>query len=161
MPGRSQPPRFLFEEDRRAVELGQSRGEGAMAIIADRDGRVLLHLRDDNPSIWYPGHWAIFGGGVEPGEDPHDALHREIREELNIELHDPVPFCRVFDRDGSKQLVTVFVAIEDLDLAAIKLGEGLDAQLFEESETNALQITPFLHHALRAWFSERTRQDTR
>ena len=32
------------------------------------------------------GGWELPGGTVEPGEQPRDALHREIREELGVEV---------------------------------------------------------------------------
>jgi 8-oxo-dGTP diphosphatase len=32
------------------------------------------------------GGWELPGGKVEPGELPQDALHREIREELGVEV---------------------------------------------------------------------------
>ncbi|MEP7191242.1 MAG: NUDIX domain-containing protein [Actinomycetota bacterium] len=32
------------------------------------------------------GGWELPGGKVEPGEAPHDALQREIREELGVEI---------------------------------------------------------------------------
>lgn len=57
-------------------------GNAVAAIILLEDGRYLLQLRDDIESIWYPGHWGCFGGGVEPSEDPLSALHRELQEEL-------------------------------------------------------------------------------
>lgn len=31
-----------------------------------------------------PGVWDVFGGHIEPGEQPHQALVRELREELGI-----------------------------------------------------------------------------
>jgi 8-oxo-dGTP diphosphatase len=31
-----------------------------------------------------PLKWEFPGGKVNPGEDPRDALHREIREELDV-----------------------------------------------------------------------------
>lgn len=32
----------------------------------------------------HAGSWGLVGGGVEPGETPVEALHREIREEINL-----------------------------------------------------------------------------
>jgi 8-oxo-dGTP diphosphatase len=56
-----------------------------------RDGRVLLVHR--HPSRrWYPDCWDLVGGHVEPGELPHQAVTRECLEELDIRVHDPLPF---------------------------------------------------------------------
>jgi hypothetical protein len=38
--------------------------EVAIAIIA-RKGKFLIQLRDDIPTIVYPGYWALFGGHLE------------------------------------------------------------------------------------------------
>ena len=54
----------------------------ALAML-HRDGRWLLQLRDDIDSIIYPGHWGLFGGHVEPGESPADAVQRELEEEIS------------------------------------------------------------------------------
>lgn len=55
----------------------------AVALIDD-DNRVLIAQRPQGKSM--AGLWEFPGGKVEPGETPEDALIREIREELGIEL---------------------------------------------------------------------------
>lgn len=49
----------------------------AYAVITDDDDRVLL-------ARWTEGRrlaWTMPGGGLEAGEDPEDAVRREVREE--------------------------------------------------------------------------------
>jgi 8-oxo-dGTP diphosphatase len=51
-----------------------------VAALIEQRGRVLLSQRRVDQS--FPLHWEFPGGKVEPGENPRDALVREIREEL-------------------------------------------------------------------------------
>ena len=69
----------------------------AAIVVVDRE-RYLMQLRDDVPGIWYPGHWGLFGGAVDAGEDEIAALRRELREELELELQTAELFVR-FDFD--------------------------------------------------------------
>lgn len=48
------------------------------AVIRDGDGRILLARSQGDDQ------WALIGGGIEPGEEPLDAIIREIREELGV-----------------------------------------------------------------------------
>jgi 8-oxo-dGTP diphosphatase len=57
------------------------------AIILENDkGEFLLALRDNKPGIPFPDHWDLIGGHVEEGETPEEALVREVKEELDIEI---------------------------------------------------------------------------
>jgi 8-oxo-dGTP diphosphatase len=58
---------------------------GAEVVIHDDAGRILLGRRAFEPSA---GLWDLPGGFVEEGEDPLDALRREVREETALELED-------------------------------------------------------------------------
>lgn len=53
------------------------------AAIIDGD-RCLVAQR--GPGMPLPGAWELPGGKVEPGEDPREALRREIAEELGIRV---------------------------------------------------------------------------
>jgi 8-oxo-dGTP pyrophosphatase MutT (NUDIX family) len=63
-------------------------GHAVAALLVLEDGRYIMQLRDDVPNIWYPGHWGLFGGGIDNQEDEVAALRRELREELEIEVND-------------------------------------------------------------------------
>ena len=55
---------------------------GVGAIVVDR-GRVLLLKRRKEPEA---GCWGIQGGAVEFGEPIEDAVKRELKEELSVEV---------------------------------------------------------------------------
>ena len=56
----------------------------AACAMIDSDGRVLLARRPEGRAM--AGLWEFPGGKVEPGETPEQALIRELREELGVEL---------------------------------------------------------------------------
>ena len=64
---------------------------GAQALV-ERDGRVLLGRRRDDPGA---GLWDIPGGFVEEPEHPLDALRRELREETGLEI-EPTAFFGIW-----------------------------------------------------------------
>ena len=55
----------------------------AVALI-DTDGRVLLAKRPEGKTL--AGLWEFPGGKLEPGERPEQALIRELKEELSIDV---------------------------------------------------------------------------
>ncbi len=60
----------------------------AACLLFDRDNKLLIYLRDDKPEISFPNHWDLFGGILEDGETPEQALVREVKEEIGIDLPD-------------------------------------------------------------------------
>ncbi|MEP7069383.1 MAG: Nudix family hydrolase [Usitatibacter sp.] len=64
--------------------------EVAAAVIERPDGTFLLAQRPAGKP--YPGYWEFPGGKIEAGEDARDALTRELREELGIEVRESSPW---------------------------------------------------------------------
>ncbi len=52
------------------------------ALIQDPKGKVLLIQQKKNAN----GYWLLPGGGIEFGESAEEALARELKEELNLEV---------------------------------------------------------------------------
>lgn len=57
--------------------------KGVVAVILDQD-RLLVIRRSQ--LVRAPGMLCFPGGGIEPGEDEPQALRRELREELAVEV---------------------------------------------------------------------------
>ncbi|MBX9848013.1 MAG: Nudix family hydrolase [Rhodocyclaceae bacterium] len=64
--------------------------EVAAAVIERPDGTFLLGRRP--PNSIYSGWWEFPGGKVEAGETPHQALVRELQEELGITVEHAYPW---------------------------------------------------------------------
>lgn len=55
-----------------------------VAAVIFKDGRVFATQRGYGE---FKDGWEFPGGKIEPGESPEDALRREIREELEVEVN--------------------------------------------------------------------------
>lgn len=134
-------------------------GNAVAAILLDEHGRYVLQLRDDVPHIWYPGHWGLFGGSVDPGEDELAALCRELHEELELELD--VTGARLFTRFqfdlrplGLELYFRSYyeVTISLTEFGRFVLHEGEEMRTVPGDEALAMKLVPydafalFLHH---------------
>jgi 8-oxo-dGTP pyrophosphatase MutT (NUDIX family) len=132
--------------------------DAVAAVLVLENQRYLLQLRDDIPQIWYPGHWGLFGGAVDPGEDAVAALRRELREELDLDVTEARHFVR-FEFDlTSMGLGRYFRAYYEVPVGLavfdrLTLREGTEMRALSGDEALALsRMSPydgfalFLHH---------------
>lgn len=107
------------------------------AIIFENDkGELLLYLRDNKPDIPFPGHWDLIGGHVEDGETPEEALVREVKEELGIELKE-YTFYKTFEvlsGDAYENIKYIYSGKINIPPEEITLFEGERAQYFRRDE---------------------------
>ena len=72
-------------------------------------GRVLLTQRKKGSHL--EGLWELPGGKIDPDEDPRDALVRELREELGIEVDVGAPIEVTSHRYPEKRVLLLFFEV--------------------------------------------------
>jgi len=117
----------------------------ALVVFRDDNDHILLNRRADADEEV----WGIIGGGIEEGEDPLNAIKREVAEELQYELdeeRDQLVFARELvvthdDRESRVQLFTArfpgFEHIADTDEVAVT-----DLSLFPAQRAIELPLLP-------------------
>ena len=108
------------------------------------------------PQIFYPGHWGCFGGAVNPGEAPLDALRRELYEELEFASTTATELTR-FDFDFSplgqqqKRVYRIYyvVPVPQEAFRRFVLHEGAAFDAFDGRDLlSKLRVTPYDAFAL-------------
>jgi 8-oxo-dGTP diphosphatase len=104
-----------------------------VAAIIVEHGRVLVTQR--MPGSHLAGAWEFPGGKVEPDEDPRDALVRELREELGVEVEVGAILDVAFHRYPGKSVLILFYAAQRrpdspapavIDVAALQWRTGAE-----------------------------------
>lgn len=107
------------------------------AIILENDkGEFLLALRDNKPEIPFPNHWDLIGGHVEEGETPEQALVREYKEELDLDLTEYTFYKKVecLKGDAYDNIKYIYSGIINIPIEEITLLEGERPQYFSRDE---------------------------
>jgi 8-oxo-dGTP diphosphatase len=110
----SHPQLSLTNIEEKDVELPS---QVALATV-DQEDNFLLQLRDNMPTIAYSNCWDLFGGHIEFWENPEQELKRELVEEINYKVLNPMEF-RVYHRPNIIRYLDsspLTVAIEQLVL---------------------------------------------
>lgn len=123
-------------------------------IIENRQGEILLLLRDDKSGIQYPDQWVILGGKVEKNEAPKEGMRREMKEEIEIELKD-IELFKVFEwPEKTEYVYHVFL---DMDIEKTNLHEGQKIQYFLKEETEKMDLAFHDNEIMRDFFAWRNR----
>lgn len=108
----------------------------AAIILENEKGEFLLYLRDNKPGIPFPAYWDLIGGHVEEGETPEEALVREVKEELDIDLKE-YTFYKKYEcltGDAYENIKYIYTGKINLPIEEITLLEGVRPQYFSREE---------------------------
>ncbi len=127
--------------------------------VIQHAGKYLL-VREPTTASWKPGKLGLPGGKLDPGEDWLNALHRELKEELNIKVIPQGIFSIeeiVYHNPKIDQLqlthhVIIQCAVEQSDLKNLK-AEG-EAEWKTLSELQAFHINDMTEFYLPALWQQ-------
>lgn len=116
------------------------------AVIRDGQGRVLLARR--LPLAHLGGFWEFPGGGVEEGESPEQALKRELREELGVEVAVKTPITFAWHQDEKRTVLLLFYQAEIIQ--GVPVGrQGQEVRWVGVDEVQAASMPPADQELLR------------
>ena len=115
----------------------------AVAVLVTETERYLMKRRDDVPWIAFPDQWSFFGGGVEAGESPEQALCRELHEELGwqpatFEFFMQTRLLLPFPEPVLEDITFYAAPIREAAIPGLRLMEGAEMRLFRAEELAAL-----------------------
>ncbi|BDC18968.1 NUDIX hydrolase [Acidianus sp. HS-5] len=116
-------------------------------ILSDK--KVLLVQRSKPPN---KGAWAIPGGKVEYGETLKEALRREMKEELDVDVN-PEDLIGVIEiiKEGFHYVILDFLC--EIKHGKIKAGsDALDAKFFSLEEMSKIAVSPTTIEMMKKYF---------
>ena len=129
-------------KDKRIVEV-------VGAIIKDGD-RYLVGQRAANKA--QGGLWEFMGGKIEPGETPEQALARECREELDLEIEDEHIIDSIIHDYPEKTIRLTLISCSPKSGSVPKALEHQQIRWVTRSEMDALDFAPADRELIRKQF---------
>jgi 8-oxo-dGTP pyrophosphatase MutT (NUDIX family) len=123
-------------------------------MLYDKDGKVLLQHRSVNAKR-LRNYWGAFGGGIEEGETPEEALRRELLEEIEYNVKNPVLLSvDEYVRDDTD--ITGYNFVEEYDATQLiiqhegqgfgrfTISEALELKMIQQRKTALLKLKEYL-----------------
>ena len=109
-----------------------------VASIIHQDGKILATQRGYGD---FKGLWEFPGGKIEPDETPEEALRREIREELNIDISVEKHIC-IVEHDYPNFHLTMHCYWCSIVQGELVLNEHQSARWLEKTEWESVEWLP-------------------
>lgn len=131
--------------------------QSAHAILI-LDGRYILQLRENKPTIAAPGQWALFGGKMKIGETPLETVRREVCEELSIESaeYSYLWYTDYFSPFEGTVIRSWFFASDVMTVwPGWKLREGKAVRAFQFGQLGGLDMPHVIYQTLERFHQQR------
>ncbi len=125
---------------------------GCSIIFCNQYCQILLLLRDNIPTIPFPGMWDLPGGHVEHGETPYAAIAREMNEEMGITLEGYRLFTRTQCID---RIEYTFFKHTNFKIEEIELTEGQCLRWFSKEDARANPLAYGFNAIVEQFFKDR------
>lgn len=149
---------YIKKDDQERISLKDYNGEASIVILINPRNEILLHLRDDIPTIIYPDYWTVPGGQKEGDETPEEAAIREVFEETGFDIRSVSLFAQTIDTHGRNELISVYEGRIDKDISELVLNEGADMQFFPIAKIENMKIIPFVKEVLQKYIEVRSQR---
>jgi 8-oxo-dGTP pyrophosphatase MutT (NUDIX family) len=138
--------RVAFTALHRLLKLGwfirRPRTFGAHALAFTPERKVIL------VKLRYAAGWRLPGGGRREHEDPHDAVLRELREEIGMTAHGRVRLaCELDEAADFKRDLASLLIVDDVRYAPRKWSWEIEAVM----ETDMDDLPPDLSPRAEGW----------
>ncbi len=129
----------------------------ASAVVVDREGRILLHRRDDNEL------WSIPGGAMEVGESIGQTVVREVKEETGLDV-EPESIVGVYSNprhvveygDGEvRQQFSICFACKAIGGHLATSDESLEVAFFSPAEIDSMPMHESIRLRIRHYLERR------
>ncbi len=118
-------------------EVIMKRVHVAVGVIINDEQKILLAKRHSH--LHQGGKWEFPGGKVENNETVTQALIRELKEEVNLDVYSSISFLEIAHNYPDKHVLLDIHLVKDFD----GIGEGLENQEIKWVELSALSQYEF------------------
>lgn len=116
--------------------------EAVECIIVNSKGEFLLQKKTLDYKGWPGGPWCFFGGAIEKNEKPLEAIKRELKEELGINIKN-LKFLKIRELNSpihGKMKSYLFLGLFKKEINKIHLNEGAGFAFFDKIELESINL---------------------
>ena len=115
------------------------------AVILNENEHILLQLRDQKEGIRSAGKWSLPGGFRKQAETSIQAIKREVFEETNLVLTNPLYFANLIDIFEDAPYISIDFYFEKIHFPyELEVNEGQDMKFFNLSDVARLNTNKYI-----------------